>query len=417
MAGRTFARLFVRDLARWPGRGHVQGVKNSLAWLAVACIACGVTVGCGSSDSGAAAPETPAPADGGGEDAGAADAEAPNPLATALDALFTETAAKDAFAGTVVVVDGGRTVMTKGYGPADRATKRPNAPDTIFRVGSVSKQFAATAILALVDDGKIKTSDPVAKYFPEYPPENLTKDGVELTLHHLLSQTSGLPDAQSTSYFKDNAWRRPIDPVELVKAASALPLVAKPGASFVYNNYNYWLLALVVQRASGKPYESFLRERFFDPLGMKDTGTVMPEASKARAAVGYYRSGTDWTSISTEPSFGDPDVTLAFGAGQIFSTAPDLATWDRALASGKLLRPDTEALLFHPNLAAYGYGWVIEKKSGVTIEWHNGALSPLGFSALIVRVPSKDRFVAYVSNLDIGVVEPLETKVEALAVK
>ena len=102
----------------------------------------------------------------------------PNAFAEAIDALFTAAEAKDAFSGSVIVIDGGKQVLEKGYGFADRAAKRKNAPDTLFRIGSVSKQFAASAILALVQDGKLALTDPVSKFFPDYPKENLTLEGV-----------------------------------------------------------------------------------------------------------------------------------------------------------------------------------------------------------------------------------------------
>jgi CubicO group peptidase (beta-lactamase class C family) len=373
---------------------------------------------CSSSEGSSTTPDAGTPAAPGPVDAGAPeDAAPPNALATSIDALFAAAEAKDTFAGTVVVVDGGKTVMVKGYGAADRKTGRKNAEDTIFRIGSITKQFTASAVLALYDDGKLSVNDPVSKYIPEYPKENLTKDGVEVTLHHLLSQSSGMPDGRSTSYFKDNAWLRPIDKQKELEAAMVLPLARKPGEAFEYNNYNYFVLGLVVERVSGKAWDAFLRERFFDPLGMKDTGAFLPAASAPRAAVGYYDSGGKRIAFADNVGFGDPDVTLAFGSGQIHSTVLDLAKWDRALASGAVLKLGSRTLLFSPNLGSYGYGWVIEQKSNVTIEWHNGALSPLGFSALIVRVPSKDRCVAFASNLDYSLTDPLVAKVEALAVK
>jgi D-alanyl-D-alanine carboxypeptidase len=371
--------------------------------------------GCGSSgDKTPAAPETQAEeiADA------AAPPPAPNPLAVAADALFSTAFDDGTFAGSVVVVDGGEIVLQKAYGLADRKRELPNVVDTIYRVGSVSKQFTAAAVLALAEDGALDVSDPVAKYFPEYPEESLEKGGVKATLHHLLTHTSGLGDAQTTEYFKKNAWFELIDPATLLEAAAELPMVTTPGTSFAYSNWGYYLLALVVERVSGTSYEAFLRERFFAPLGMSDTGTLLPVEKAARAALGYdEKSGGKLTTMSDQPWFKDRDLSLVFGSGQIYSTVTDLARWDRALASGEAL-PAKGALLFQPALAKYGYGWVVEKKGDVEVAWHNGALAPLGFTALAVRVPSKDRFVAYLANLDVDLVQPaLETKVIALAAR
>ncbi|MBX3191943.1 MAG: beta-lactamase family protein [Labilithrix sp.] len=370
-------------------------------------------LGCAACGEGASPPATPAPASSEAPPEPAAPSEEPNALADALDAMFAEAEAKSAFSGSVIVVDGGKVVRERSYGLADQDAARKNAPDTIFRVASVSKQFTATAILALARDGQLAVDDPVSKFLPDYPKDNLEKDGVEVTLHHLLTHTSGLPDPRATSWFRQAAWRRAIDPQEQVKAVSSSPLVSTPGSYYAYLNYNFLLAALVVEKVSGQPFEAFLRERFFGPLGMKDTGMTLPADSAARAALGY----TDGVTMSDDPSFKDRDLTLAFGSGQIYSTVRDLALWDRALAGDAVLAAAQKEALFTPNMSDYAYGWIVQKKGGVTVEWHNGALSPLGFSAFIIRVPSKDRFVAYLSNMEIEKISPFEAKVTALAVK
>jgi D-alanyl-D-alanine carboxypeptidase len=374
-----------------------------------------VLAGCSSSSSPAPDP-TPAPPVASTEpDAGPAP-EAPNALATSADALFTEAESKKTFAGTVVVVDGGKIVLEKAYGTAHVAPDAKNAADTIFRIGSVTKQFTATAVLTLAAEGKLAVTDPLSKHFPDYPTEKLTKDGAEVTLHHLLSHTSGLADPRQSDYFKTNVWKKPIDRQEMLRQGMLLDLIDKPGASFKYLNQNFLLLALVIEKVSGQSWEELLTKRFFEPLGMKDTGAFLPASKKARAATGYYEDTGTLMAWSEAKGFGDPDVTFAFGSGQLYSTAHDLALWDRALASGKIA-PAIQKQLFTANVSRYGYGWSIEKESGVDIQWHNGAISPLGFSSFVVRVPSKDRFIAYLANRDIDITEALEGKVAALSVK
>lgn len=390
------------------GKGVLEGATmplgRSLALLLLAATAsCSVSSRAPSPADGATPSPEPAPVEQTEQDA------PPNALAVDVDALFASATEKDAFSGTVVVVDGGEIVLEKAYGLADRETERPNAVDTIFRVGSVSKQFTAAAALALVEDGELDTRDPVSKHLPEYPQENLEKDGAEVTVHDLLAQTSGLPSMERTTYFQERAFKGPIDKAELLAAISAQPLVRKPGAAFEYANVNYFVLAVVVERASGKSFEAYLRDRVLEPIGMTDTGAALPASKEARAAVGYAPRAGGYYALSKQPGFADPDLTLVFGAGQLYSTVRDLALWDRALASGKVL-PRTQARFFQPNLGGYGYGWVISEKDGVTIQWHNGALSPVGFSALVARVPEKDRMVAFLANVDVGVVDPLVSK-------
>jgi CubicO group peptidase (beta-lactamase class C family) len=343
------------------------------------------------------------------------DAEAPNQLAQAVDALFVEAESANAFSGSVLVVDKGRRVLDKGYGLALPKGTRKNAPDSIFRVGSISKQFTASAILKLAQQGKLAVTDPVSKFFPEYPKANLVSDGAEVTLHHLLSHTSGLPDPASLPAVSKLFWFKPIDPQVQVDAAMALPLVRKPGAKYAYLNYNYLLLGLVVERASGEKYEAFLRKELFEPAGMSDTGTALTSTKAERASVGSDIKAGKLTVLEDDRTFTDRDVTLAFGAGQIYSTTSDLAKWDRTLNGETVLNAASKSLLFTPNLSEYGYGWVVRKSAGTPIQWHNGALSPLGFSSYMIRVPSKDRFVVYLSNNDIGRTQGFEEKVEALA--
>jgi D-alanyl-D-alanine carboxypeptidase len=334
-------------------------------------------------------------------------------IARKVDALFESETKKGNFAGSVVVVDGGDTVFTKGYGEADREGSKDNTADTIFRIGSLTKQFTAAAILALASEGKLHVNDPLARFIPEYPKKNLVRDGVEVTLHHLLSHTSGLPDARETEYFKNNVWRRPIDSDRLLAQAKLRPLVRTPGTKFEYLNSGYLLLGVVIERVSKTSYDSFLRSRFFTPLGMRSTGTLLPADLRDRAAVGYYRAESGGLlSMAREANFGDRDVTFAFGSGQIYSSAGDLARWEHALQSQKV---QGENLLFTPNLEGYGYGWTIEDVNGVQRIWHNGALSPLGFSCLMVRVPSKKRMIAFLSNFDTDLTEDIELKVADLA--
>lgn len=340
-----------------------------------------------------------------------------NTFGAAVDSLFSDAEKHDRFSGSVVVIDGGREVLAKGYGFADRKVGRRNDADTVFRIGSVSKQFAATAILTLVRDGKIALTDPVSKFFPEYPKENLTMDGALVTLHHLISHTSGLPNPRSTSAFEAIVWKRPIAPTEQIGFAKATPLASRPGSKYQYVNFNFLLAALVVERVSGQPYEAFLKKRFFEPLDMKDTGTVLPPSLQPRSALGYHDDGGELVTMMDDAAFKDRDVTFAFGSGQIHSTVHDLARWDRALVGEAVLPAAQRDLLFKRNLDDYGYGWVVNEKDGVTYAWHNGAISPLGFSTLIVRVPSKDRFVAYASNFDMDLTSGFESQVFALAVK
>jgi CubicO group peptidase (beta-lactamase class C family) len=373
-----------------------------------------VSLACCASPSRTAAPATPRPSS-------IEPAKAPNALAAAVDDLLTTAEKADRFSGSLVVVDGGKTVLEKSYGMADRDAKKLNTKDGIFRLGSVSKQFTATAILTLAEEGKLAVEDPLRKYLPELPRENFSKDGVDVTLHHLLSHTSGIGDARSTPWFKERAWFRTIDPKEYVAVGAQLPMKRQPGTKFEYSNWGYYLLGLVVERVSGQAYADFMRARFFGPLGMNDTVVLrssLSAAQQARLPYGYNDEDGDGelTTLETGRLYVDRDMTMSFGSGQILSTTTDLVKWDRAIAAKQVL-PNMQDVLFQPVLGDYACGWFIETHDGTRVEWHNGALSPLGFTAFLVRVPSKDRFVAYLANLDYRIVARLERKVITLAAK
>jgi D-alanyl-D-alanine carboxypeptidase len=305
-------------------------------------------------------------------------------------------------------------VLEKAYGLADPKGIRVNETGSVYRIGSLSKQFTATAILKLAEQGKLAVTDPVSKYFPDYPAANLKMDGVVVTLHHLLSQTSGLPDPAGVPEISAQFWFNPIAPSTQVAAVSGKPLVFKPGSKHAYMNFNYLMLGLVVEKASGQSYEDYLKTNLWKPSGMQTTGTLLPATLASQASIGSSTKTGKLFVLANDPTFKDRDVTLVFGSGQVYSSTADLAKWDQALEGDTVLSAASRKLLFTPNLDDYGYGWVHEVQNGVAYDWHNGALSPLGFSSYMVRVPAKKRFVAYLSNFDATRTQSLKSRVEAL---
>jgi CubicO group peptidase (beta-lactamase class C family) len=231
----------------------------------------------------------------------------------------------------------------------------------------------------------------------------------------LLTHTAGIPAYEATPHFQAHQWQT-IRPEDILAAVAQSDLDFTPGAQHRYSNAGYALLALVVERASGKGYEAFLHERFFAPLGMRDTGVVLPEAKRARAAVGYSYFGGVRGAFAARPRFQDPDLTTAFGAGSIYSTLNDLFVWDRALASDAVLSRASKERLFAPRLNDYACGWMVNTKDGKTSHWHNGALVPLGFTSAMARVPSTGTFVVFLSNRDMPFIDAdLDTTIETLA--
>ena len=371
--------------------------RFSSAFLALFLIAC--------SSSHASIPV----ADAGPPDA----AELPDsPLVETLDGILAPEFEAGRYSGVTLVAEDGHATGGRAYGMADEGTKRPNDAQTIFHIGSLTKQFTATAILRLEQDGKLTTKTPVADFFPELSRANLAKENVDATLDDLLTHTSGIPPLEAAQGFRDGAFRRAFTPDELIALIKDTPLVAKPGTVFAYSNTGYLLLARIVEKVSGRSFENYLQETFFRPLAMTDTTTILSKDQRDRAAIGYATISGKHQALSQMSAFGDPDLTVAFGAGNLKSTAPDLVTWSRALDGTRVLNEAQKKKLWTPRLSSYACGWVVDAKG----QRHNGAISPLGFYALLVRTPSSGRVTVILSNYDSDLQPPrLEGKLLAAA--
>ena len=289
------------------------------------------------------------------------------PLGLALDRYLMQLETFG-FSGSVLVAKDGQIVLHKGYGLADRERKRPYTPATIFDVASISKQFTAAAILKLETEGKLKVEDPLSKFLGALPGRKS-----EITLHMLLTHSSGLPDLLGEEY-------EPTSREAMVRRAMEAALVYAPGKRFHYSNLGYNLLAAVVEIASKEPYESYLHDHLFVPAGMLHTGFHVPD--RDLVAHGYTPTG-DWGTPFDHPWAPDGPYWNLRGNGGILSTTGDLYRWHLALEDDTVLsQPEREKLItpwvsqgrqIH---ASYGYGWGIEKdpKGGRLVDHIGGNL-------------------------------------------
>jgi D-alanyl-D-alanine carboxypeptidase len=297
------------------------------------------------------------------------------------------------FSGSVLVARDGREVFAQGYGLADRARGEAVTADTRFDIGSLSKQFTAAAILRLESEGKLSVHDPVSRYLPEYP----RPAGDQITLHHLLTHTSGLPSLGRRGQLenvKEDCSPRTLD--ELIAFSKDLPLDFAPGAEHRYSNSGYTLLAAVVQRVAGVPFDDYLRTALFEPAGMRATGRILPGDETAGVAVGY---------TGYAPDVKPRDCVHASwhtGGGGLHSTARDLLRWDQALAAGRILPPAQLAEFYHPHVQtgragrAYAYGWERFAVHGRPVIHHNGGTE--GFIAEFMRFPDDGLLVIVLAN-------------------
>jgi len=271
------------------------------------------------------------------------------------------------YSGAVLVAAEGKIVLKKAYGYANRSTKQLYTVDMVSCIGSVSKQFTGAAMVKLEMMGKLKTSDPIAKYLPGVPAD---KQGI--TIHHLLTHTVGLSGDQGGSD------EDPIERDVLVARVLAQPLVRKPGEGFEYSNEGYSLAGAIIERVSGQGYEAFLREHLFLPADMAETGYQLPNWPITKLPMGYGPQGGEWGRVYKNGWLPDGPGWWLRANGGIHSNLDDLYRWHLALESTKVL--SAEALKSYltghaPSMGGemYAYGWGVQKtRRGTTVVTHNG---------------------------------------------
>ena len=308
---------------------------------------------------------------------------------------------------SVAIVKDGQVALAKAYGKRSLPAGRPVEADTLFAIGSVSKQFTCACVLLLAEEGKLSVHDPVAKYYPD-----LTR-AKDITLLDLMNHVSGYPDYYPLD-FVDRRMQRPIAEEELIRQYGGARLDFEPGSKYSYSNTGFILLGRVVEKVSGESLGTFLTRRIFKPLGMEHT-VYEPDLSDPRLAKGYTTF-----ALSAAESVAPEGKGWLGGAGGIYSTPTDLASWNLALMNGQVLKPESFAVMTAPRkltggrISEYGCGLSVKTQSGRQVLSHNGAVS--GFNASSAMVPSTRSAVIMTCNLDGGLGE-LPGQVFALLLK
>jgi len=321
----------------------------------------------------------------------ASTAHAEAPLAERIDEALKPFFKADAPGATVIVMKDGAPVFRKAYGLADVDKNLPMQPEMQLRLGSITKQFTAVAILMLAEQGKLSLQDEVTRFLPDYPARDK-----HITIERLLQHTAGVPNytakvsfgltsgrdksvGQMIDYFKDDA------------------LDFEPGARWAYSNSGYILLGAIIEKVSGTTYADFIAKNIFEPLGMQDTAYEGHERSAKRRVSGY-REGF----LSGYRPAEYVSMTQPYAAGALVSTVDDLALWDEAVSSGKLLRADTWRQAFTPcplpngAKCSYGYGWQLGVMRGHRVAFHAGDIP--GYNAEAIRLLDDKVFVAVLGN-------------------
>jgi CubicO group peptidase (beta-lactamase class C family)/pimeloyl-ACP methyl ester carboxylesterase len=289
----------------------------------------------------------------------------PSNASTELEAYFDQLD-DSGFSGVVAVRDGSN-LTTRAFGAADRENDVPVDAETVFDVGSLTKQFTAAAILRLEMDGRLQADDTLGEHVPGLP-----DDLAALTLHQLLTHTAGLPHGLGAD-------DEPIGRDDYLALVAQTPLIGEPGERYAYSNVGYSLLAAVIELETGQPYEAYLHESLFEPAGMLDTGYVLPDWEGHTIAVGYDNaSGDRFGRPNEQPWDVDGPYWHLLGNGGILSTAADMLRWDDALKGDLVLDATAKEKLFAPHVpegeeAYYGYGWlIIPTRTDTPLIFHDG---------------------------------------------
>lgn len=294
---------------------------------------------------------------------------------------------------TLAIVKDGQIALAKGYGNRSLETKDAVTSDTLFAIGSITKQFTCAAVLLLAEENKLSVHDKVGRYFP-----GLTRAN-DITLLDLMNHVSGYRDYYPLD-FVDRRMATPIAVDELIRRYAAGPLDFEPGSRFSYSNTGFVILGRVVEKVGGEPFETFLKRRILQPLSMTRTA-YEPIQRGGEFAQGY-------TSFALgPPELAKPEAQgWIVAAGGLFSTASDLAKWDLALMDQKVLQPESYRLMTTPRklsdgrLSDYGCGLRVSLQNGLTVLSHNGALSGfLGYNAMI---PATRSAVVLLANCEDG---------------
>jgi len=337
-------------------------------------------------------------------------ARAQSPEAERFDHILSHYYDRGFLNGSVLIADHGKVIYARGFGEADRTTHTLNTPHTQFDIGSITKQFTAALVLQQVQEGRIRLDAAISDYLPGYRSDT----GKRITVEQLLHHTSGLPpDYDSPAFNATALGATPYEPQPFVEEFCQPDLTATPGTQWHYSNCGYDILGLILERVTGLSYESLLKEKILEPLGMRDTGLDHNSLQLPNRARGYERH--------LGPTYAPGpflDLTHIYAAGAMYSTVEDLLRWNQALSSDILFSRETREEIFRPGLGDWGYGWFVttipadQPGAGSRLAEMRGDM-PGNFFSSIMRFPDQDAVIIILRN-GYGSSERLEPSLQAV---
>ncbi|HEX6373301.1 MAG TPA: serine hydrolase [Longimicrobium sp.] len=313
-----------------------------------------------------------------------------DPALAGIDSMLTALYPAGEPGAAVLVARDGQVLMRRAYGAASVELGVPLRPEHVFRLGSITKQFTAVAVLMLVDEGKVSLDDEITKYFPDYPTQ-----GRRITVEHLLTHTSGIQSYTGMPSYVAGM-RRDLTPEQLIAVFRDQPMEFAPGERWSYNNSGYALLGGIIEKVSGMSYADFIRTRIFEPLGMRSSFYETANAIVPGRVSGYDRTPEGIRAANYL------SMTQPYAAGSLISTVDDQLVWQRAVAEGRMLKPETWRRAFSAyrlsdgRSAGYGYGWFVGEAVGRPSIEHGGDIN--GFSSNGLWIPSERLHVIVLSN-------------------
>jgi CubicO group peptidase (beta-lactamase class C family) len=342
----------------------------------------------------------------------AAAAPPPADLKAQADAIVEAAFPADGPGGTVIITRGGRTIYAAARGLADVEARRPIRPNSVFRLGSITKQFTAAVILQLVQEGKVSLDDPVTRFFPDYP-----QPGGSATVRQLLNHTSGIQSYTSIpGWMVEANTNRPYTTAEAIAVFRGLPSPTPPGQVWAYNNSGYTLLGAIIEKATGKPWHQAIEERISRPLGLRTIGYGVDRETRPDMVRGYTAGDG-----AVRPAL-RIHMSVPHGAGALVGTVEDLAKWAHALHHGRVVNAANYAAMTSPTALPegrshpYGFGLQFDELRGRRTIGHGGGI--FGFVTDSLYMPDEDVFVAVFTNSDEPPVHPsvLTARLAALAI-
>lgn len=317
-----------------------------------------------------------------------------------IDELLTAYVNQNKLNGAVLVAQRGKVIYQKGFGYRNVEEKIPNDVNSIFQIGSITKQITAAVIMQLQQEAKLSVQDKLSKYFQGFT------NGDKITIENLLTHTSGIYNYTNDTLIMKSDVTRHYSQQEMLTLFTKYPSDFEPGKKWSYSNSAYSILGYIIEKVEKKPYEKAVRERIFQPLGMNNSGFDFTNLSNSNKAKGYF-------SLNPKPVPAPiVDSTIAYSAGAIYTTIGDLYKWERAIYTNKILKPESWKTVFTPYKNKYGYGWGIDSLYGRLITAHGGGIH--GFSSYIIRFPQDEVAIIVFDNSSSNALSTISKNVAAI---